>query len=377
MRAHDADDVVKQRRHLVRAGGHDPDEHLHQRTHHLLDLGGVILGDSRVAHRVEEYVRDNGDSAVLAAHERRDEPRHVVLRVSCEALLYGLPLVGVCADERQDELLNVVLRGVDLGAGGEYLGEELFDEDVKEFALGHDVAADAGDDLIRCSARGHGDVFEVVDAVFARVFEGVEYCEHVVLELGVVCVELRRRHDVVNAVAGKAHALGRYAHDEVVVVYDVVDVFVYPAADLVDIRALGSFKGVDIHILRGECDVPADGGAGHEHIVECAAEEVCSSRAAAVACAPDLDLAGYLAVLCKIALQKVERLVAADGKACVLALETDVQVARPLGVVAAAAQADGDDCVLLAVYAYLLIRDADAEGIAAGTGCEVRVCLEV
>ena len=82
-------------------------------------------------------------------------------------------------------------------------------------------------------------------------------------------------------------------------------------------------------------------------------------------------------MLCKIALQKVERLVAADGKACVLALETDVQVARPLGVVAAAAQADGDDCVLLAVYAYLLIRDADAEGIAAGTGCEVRVCLEV
>ena len=41
-------------------------EHLDQRTHHLLDLRGVILGDARVAHRVKEYVGDDGDRAVLA-----------------------------------------------------------------------------------------------------------------------------------------------------------------------------------------------------------------------------------------------------------------------------------------------------------------------
>ena len=182
---------------------------------------------------------------------------------------------------------------------------------------------------------------------------------------------------MVNAVARKAHALGRYANDEVVVVNDVVDVLIDSAADLGSIGSHGCLEGVDIHILWREGDVFADGSAGEIHVVKCTAEQVCACRSAAVAGAPELDLAAYLAVLGKVSLKKRKRLFAADGKAGVLALEADVQIPCPLGVVAAAAQTDGDNGVLLAVYADLFVCDTNAEGIASGARGEVGVCLEV
>ena len=182
---------------------------------------------------------------------------------------------------------------------------------------------------------------------------------------------------MVNAVARKAHALGRYANDEVVVVNDVVDVLIDSAADLGSIGSHGCLEGVDIHILRREGDVFADGSAGEIHVVKCTSEQVCPCRSAAVAGAPELDLAAYLAVLCKVGLKKRKRLFAADGKAGVLAIEADVQIPCPLGIVAAAAQTDGDNGVLLAVYADLLVSNAHAEGVAAGARGEVGIRLEV
>lgn len=96
-----------------------------------------------------------------------------------------------------------------------------------------------------------------------------------------------------------------------------------------------------------------------------------------VAGAPELDLAAYLAVLGKVSLYKGKRLFAADGKAGVLAIEADVQIPCPLGIVAAAAQANGNDSVLLAVYADLLVCDTNAEGVASRTIREVGIRLEV
>ena len=182
---------------------------------------------------------------------------------------------------------------------------------------------------------------------------------------------------MVNSVARKAHAVGRYADDEVVVVNDVVDVFVYSAADFGCIGSHGRLKGVDIHILRREGDVFADGSAGEIHVVKCTAEQICACRSAAVAGAPELDLSAYLAVLGKVSLYKGKRLFAADGKAGVLALEADVQIPCPLGVVTAAAQADSNDGVLLAVYADLFVCDTNAEGVASRTIREVGIRLEV
>ena len=182
---------------------------------------------------------------------------------------------------------------------------------------------------------------------------------------------------MVNSVARKAHAVRRYADDEVVVVNDVVDVFVYSAADFGCIGSHGCLKGVDVHILRREGHVFADGSAGEIHVVKQTAEQICACSSAAVACAPDLNFAGDLAVLGKVSLYKGKRLFAADGKAGVLAFKADIQIPCPLGVVAAAAQADSNDGVLLAVYADLLVSNAHAEGIASGARGEVGVCLEV
>ena len=172
MRAHDADDVIKKRGGLVRAGRDELHEHLDQRPHHLLDLLGVILGDAGLAHGVKQDIRNDSHGAVLALHQRRDQARHVIPCVFRKALLDGLPLVGIGSDQRQDKLLNIVLRGIDLGTGGEHLGEELLDEFVEELALSHNITADAGDDLVGSRAGGNGDIFEVVDAVFAGVFKG-------------------------------------------------------------------------------------------------------------------------------------------------------------------------------------------------------------
>ena len=82
-------------------------------------------------------------------------------------------------------------------------------------------------------------------------------------------------------------------------------------------------------------------------------------------------------MLCKVGLKKRKRLFAADGKAGVLAIEADVQIPCPLGIVAAAAQTDGDNGVLLAVYADLFVCDTNAEGVAAGARGEVGIRLEV
>ena len=60
-----------------------------------------------------------------------------------------------------------------------------------------------------------------------------------------------------------------------------------------------------------------------------------------------------------------------------LAFKADIQVPCPLGVIAAAAQADSNDGVLLAVYADLFVGDAHAEGVASRTIREVGIRLEV
>ena len=82
-------------------------------------------------------------------------------------------------------------------------------------------------------------------------------------------------------------------------------------------------------------------------------------------------------MLGKVSLYKGKRLFAADGKAGVLAFKADIQVPCPLGVVAAAAQADSNDGVLLAVYADLFVCDTNAEGVASRTIREVGIRLEV
>ena len=71
-------------------------------------------------------------------------------------------------------------------------------------------------------------------------------------------------------------------------------------------------------------------------------------------------------MLGKVSLYKGKRLFAADGKAGVLALEADVQIPCPLGIVAAAAQADSNDGVLLAVYADLFVCDTNAKVLRPG-----------
>ena len=82
-------------------------------------------------------------------------------------------------------------------------------------------------------------------------------------------------------------------------------------------------------------------------------------------------------MVCKVLLQERQCLVAADGKAGMLALKTDVQVSRPLGVIAAAAQTDAYNGEFFAVNAYLLVGNANAEGVSPGTVCEIRVCLKI
>lgn len=82
-------------------------------------------------------------------------------------------------------------------------------------------------------------------------------------------------------------------------------------------------------------------------------------------------------MVCKVLLQERQCLVAADGKAGMLALKTDVQVSRPLGVIAAAAQTDAYNGEFFAVNAYLLVGNANAEGVSPGTVREIRVCLKI
>lgn len=60
-----------------------------------------------------------------------------------------------------------------------------------------------------------------------------------------------------------------------------------------------------------------------------------------------------------------------------VALKADIQVACPLGIIAAATQSDTDDGVLLAVYVYDLVCDANAEGVPAGSFGIVPVRLEI
>ena len=60
-----------------------------------------------------------------------------------------------------------------------------------------------------------------------------------------------------------------------------------------------------------------------------------------------------------------------------LALKTDIQVACPLGIIAAATQSDTDDGILLAVYVYDLVCDAHAESISAGSFGKVLVRFKI
>ena len=273
MGGHDSDNVVKQRRSLVRAGGNKLHQHRNKGLYHASDLRRVILGDPRVAHRVENNVCDDlSGGSLAAAHERGHDPREIFLCILGKALLYGVPLVGICAYERKYELLKIVLRRVHLGSCGKDLREQLPDKVVKELTLGHNITADTADDLIGGSARGHGDILEIVDAVFARVLEGGEYLQHFRLELSIVVVELCGGHDMVNAVSGKAHALGRHLSNEVVVVYDVVYIVVDLLTDIIYIGAHGGLKGVNVKVLDRESYIFTDALPGHYHVVEPAAE---------------------------------------------------------------------------------------------------------
>ena len=107
---------------------------------------------------------------------------------------------------------------------------------------------------------------------------------------------------MIDTVSAEAHALGCNLDDEVVVVNDVVDVIIDAAADFIDICTHGRLVAVEIHIVSRKFDIFADAAAGCDDIVYRSAEHVGSGRTTAVAGAPELNLAGYLRVLCKIIL---------------------------------------------------------------------------
>ena len=367
MRAHDHEQV-RQQRHR-RAGVLE--RHLGQARNEcrkrVADAVKVVGHDAVFLECLDQILGEELDGGAVFEHagdgQRVEELLGVVLHFLGKALRHaGGVAVGSAEDvtEQRDEVILQIV-GIVLPRGDE-ARRNRFTQVGVEFLLRHvdleDLAEVAARDVLRIDAP-RLEVVGPVD-VAAVVRDAVELAEHLRLVVEVVCIALRR-HDAVDAVAGKVPAVERDIGHKVVGVDDVVDVFIHAPLYFVLGCAHGRLVAVAVQVVRAETDAGAEAAA----VVEHTADHVCHGRAAAVAADPELHAAGDTG-LGDVCAQVVEHLIAAHGEACVLAGGVKACVAAPLGVVVVAAHADGDEGVAAAVVADGLAGAVDTDGVGLG-----------
>lgn len=115
---------------------------------------------------------------------------------------------------------------------------------------------------------------------------------------------------MVNAVTGKAPRGERYHGNEVVRVYDVVNVVILGILGALCGNTESGLAGIDIHVVTAEGDFVAKIVA----VVKGAANHVGNDTAAAVAGYPDLD-AAFDSAVTDVLLDEFEGVVTAAGEA--------------------------------------------------------------
>ena len=134
MSGHNADNVENKRCKLIGAFCHDLYNGKSQRLYHFFDLLKIILSYAGIAQSVENHIRyivhDLVNRLVL---DYIDEFTEIFNSALAQDLNKRVPLIGICTDERYNELLG----GIDLSSCGENLGKQLLNEAIEEFTLSH------------------------------------------------------------------------------------------------------------------------------------------------------------------------------------------------------------------------------------------------